>query len=98
MWLADSNVQAGSISGNQVERMAGQQIGVRAVLAFLGAITGVVMIFIGKPRWGLFFAVCAALLGAIGFFLSASPRVGGRVMRIFAIVMAMFGIGLTVLG
>jgi hypothetical protein len=42
--------------------------------------------------------VCAALLGAIGFFLSASPRAGNAIIRIFAIVMAIFGIGLSVLG
>ncbi len=81
-----------------VERMAGQQIGDRALLALLGAITGVVMIFVGNPGWGLFVAVCAAVLAAIGFFLSASPRVSGGVMRISAIIMAMFGIDFSVLG
>jgi hypothetical protein len=36
------------------------------VLALLGAITGVVMIFVGKPGWGLLLAVCAVVLGAVG--------------------------------
>jgi len=44
------------------------------------------------------FAVCAALLGAIGFFMSASPGVIGGMISIVAIVIAVFGIGLSVLG
>ena len=77
---------------------ARQQIGMTAMLALLAAITGVVAAFLGRPRWGLLFAVCAALLGATGFFISASPRVSGGVMSIVAIVIAIFGIGLSVLG
>ena len=68
------------------------------MLAFLGSITGVVMIFVGKPGWGLLLAVCAAILGTVGFFLPASPQVSAGVIRIFAIVIAIFGIGLSVLG
>lgn len=68
------------------------------MLALLGAITGVVMIFVGKPGWGLLLAVCAVVLGAVGCFLPASPPVSGGVIRIFAIVIAIFGIGLSVLG
>jgi len=81
-----------------VEGMAGQQIEVTAVLAFVGAITAVVMIFVGKPGWGILLAVCAAVLGAVGFLLQASPPVRGGVIRIFAIIIAIFGIGLSVLG
>ena len=68
------------------------------MLALLAAITGVVTIFVGKPGWGLVFAVCAAILGTVGFFMSVSPRVSGGVISIFAIVIAVFGIGLSVLG
>jgi hypothetical protein len=78
--------------------MAGQRIGVRVVLALLGAITGVVMMFTGKPGWGLLLAVGALMLGAVGFFLPASPPVSGGVIRIFAIGIAILGIGLSVLG
>ena len=78
--------------------MAGRRIGVRAVLALLGAITGVVMIFVGKPGWGLLLAVCAVVLGAVGLILPASPPVRGGVIRVFAIAIAIFGIGLSVLG
>ncbi len=76
IWLAVSNVCAGSISERlmAIEKRAGQQIGMTAMLALLGAITGVVMIFVGKPGWGLLLAVCAAVLGAIGFFIR--PRRG----------------------
>ena len=76
----------------------GQQIGMTALLALLAAIAGVVAVFVGQPGWGLVFAVCAALLGAIGFFMSASPRVSGGMISIVAIVIAVFGIGLSVLG
>ena len=67
------------------------------MLALLGAITGVVMIFVGKPGWGLLLAVCAVVLGAVGLFLPASPPVRGGVIRLFAIAIAIFGIGLSVL-
>ena len=69
-----------------------------ATLALLGAISGMVMIFAGKPGLGLLLAACAAILGAIGFFISASPRISGGMMSIIAIVIAIFGIGLSVLG
>jgi len=68
------------------------------VLALLGAITGVVMILVGKLGWGLLLAVGAVVLGAVGCFLPASPPVSCGVIRIFAIVIAIFGIGLSVLG
>ena len=68
------------------------------MLALFGAITGVVMIFVGKPGWGLLLAVCAAILGTVGFFLPVSLPVSGGVIRIFAVVIAIFGIGLSVLG
>ena len=81
-----------------VEKTAGPQIGMTALMALLAAIAGVLAVFVGKPWWGLVFAACAAVLGAIGFFISASPRVSGGVMSIVAIVIAVFGIGLSVLG
>ena len=67
------------------------------MLALLGAITGVVMIFVGKPGWGLLLAVCAVVLGALGLCLPASPPIRGGVIRLFAIAIAIFGIGLSVL-
>ena len=79
-------------------RVAEQPIGMTAMLALLGAISGMVMVFAGKPGWGLLLAACAAILGAIGFFISATPRINGGVMSIVAIVIAIFGIGLAVLG
>ena len=81
-----------------LEKTTGQQIGMTASLALLAAIAGVGAVFIGEPGWGLVFAVCAAVLGAAGFFMSASPRVSGGMMSIVAIVIAVFGIGLSVLG
>ena len=48
------------------------------MLALLGAIGGMVMVFAGRPGVGLLLAACAAILGAVGFFISASPRISGR--------------------
>ena len=67
-------------------------------MALVAAIIGVVMVFAGNPGWGLIIEVTAAVLGAIGFFMAASPRVSGGVLSIVAIVIAVFGIGLSVLG
>ena len=80
------------------EETAGQQIGMTALLALLAAIAGVIAVFVGQPGGGLVFAICAAVLGAIGFFMSASPRVSGGMISIVAIVIGVFGIGLSVLG
>lgn len=68
------------------------------MLALLVAITGVVMIFLGNLGWGLLLAVCAAALGAIGVFLQTSLLVNGGAVRLFAMVIAAFGIGMSVLG
>ena len=80
------------------DETAGQRIGMTAMLALLAAIAGVIAVFVGQPGWGLLFAIGAAVLGAIGFFMSASPRVSGGMISIVAIVIGVFGIGLSVLG
>jgi hypothetical protein len=81
-----------------LDRIAGQKTGPAATLALLIAIGGVITIFVAGPGWGLLLDGSAAVLGAVGFFMAASPRVGGGVMSIIAVVIAIFGIGLSVMG
>ena len=50
------------------------------MLALLGAIGGMIMVFAGRPGLTLQLAAGAAILGAIAFFISASPRISGGMM------------------
>ena len=67
-----------------------------ALFALAAAICGVIVIFAGRPGWGLVLETSAALLGAAGFVIATLPRVAGGVTSIIAIVIAIFGIGLSV--
>jgi hypothetical protein len=75
-----------------------QKTGMAATLAIIAAIGGIVLIFAGNPGWGLIVELAAGLLGVIGFFMAASPRVSGGILSIVAIVLAVFGLGMSVLG
>ena len=88
-------------TGNFVEAVmegTGQHTGTAAIVALAAAIFGVILVIAGNPGWALVLEVSASVLGAAGFFLAASPRVSGGVLSIVAIVIAVFGIGLSVLG
>jgi hypothetical protein len=78
------------------ERIGEQQDKLLAIFALTAAISGVIIIFAGRPGWGLLLETSAALLGAAGFVMATLPRVGGGVTSIIAIVIAIFGIGLSV--
>lgn len=69
-----------------------------ATLAIIAAIGGILLIFSGHPGWGLVVELLAIVLGVIGFFMSASPRVSGGILSITAIVIAVFGMGFSLLG
>ena len=75
-----------------------QRTGTAATLAIIAAIGGFVLIFTGNPGWGLLVELLAGLLGAVGLFMAASPRVSGGMLSIAAIVLAVFGLGISVLG
>ena len=75
-----------------------QQTGMAATLAIIAAIGGMVLIFMGNPFWGFLVELCAIVLGIVGFFMAASPRVSGGILSIAAIVIAVFGLGFSVLG
>ena len=80
------------------DKFAGQETGVAAVLAVFSAVAGLVIVFAGKPGLGLLFEISAAVLGIIGVFMAVSPRANREVMSIIAIAIAVFGIGVSVLG
>jgi hypothetical protein len=75
-----------------------QKTGTAATLAIVTAIGGFVLIFTGNPGWGLLAELIAGLLGAIGLVMAASPRVSGGMLSLAAIVIAVFGLGISVLG
>jgi hypothetical protein len=75
-----------------------QRTGIAATLAIIAAIGGIILIFSGHPGWGLVVELLAIVSGIIGFFMSASPRVSGGILSITAIVIAVFGMGFSLLG
>lgn len=75
-----------------------QRSGLSATLAIVAAIGSFILTFAGHPLFGLLAALFSIPLGAIGVFMSASPRVGGGLMSIIAIVIGLIAIGVAVLG
>lgn len=67
-------------------------------LAIIAAIGGMIATFTGHPVWGLVIDLVATPLGVMGLLMAASPRVSGGVLSILAIVVAVIGLGLAVLG
>jgi hypothetical protein len=75
-----------------------QRTGTAATLAIIAAIGGFILIFTGNPGWGLLVELVAGLLGAVGLFMAASPRVSGGLLSIAAMIIAVIGLGISVLG
>ena len=75
-----------------------QRTGTPAILAIIAAISGFVLIFTGNPGWGLLLEVAAGALGVIGLVMAASPRVSGGLISIAAMIIAVLGLGVSVLG
>ncbi|HEX2229551.1 MAG TPA: hypothetical protein VHM64_20645 [Candidatus Binatia bacterium] len=74
-----------------------QRTGTAATLAIIAAIGGFILIFTGNPGWGLIVEFLAGVLGAVGLLMAASPRVSGGMLSIAAIVLAVIGLGISVL-
>jgi hypothetical protein len=72
--------------------------GTFATIAIIAAIGSLVLTFIGSPVIGLLAAFAALPLGIIGLISAASPKVGGGILSIVAIVLGIFGLGIAVLG
>ncbi|MBE0596819.1 MAG: hypothetical protein IH614_06105 [Desulfuromonadales bacterium] len=75
-----------------------QKAGTGAILAIVAAIGSYVLSFSGRPGFGLLAALIALPLGVFGLVRAASPRVSGGIMSIVAIALAIFAIGVAVLG
>ncbi|SNB45230.1 hypothetical protein [Geobacter sp. DSM 9736] len=75
-----------------------QKTGALATGAMIAAILGFVFTFAGHPFFGLFSALLSIPLGVMGLMMSASPRVGGGLLSIAALVLGVIAIGVAVLG
>lgn len=75
-----------------------QKTGFVATLSLIAAVASYFLTFTGHPLWGLLTALVSIPLGIIGIIMAASPRVGGGMLSIFAIVLGVFAAGLAVLG
>ena len=75
-----------------------QKTGTLAVGAIIAAVLSFVLTFAGHPVFGLFSALISIPLGIIGLMMAASPRVGGGLLSIAAIVIGVIAMGVAVLG
>lgn len=75
-----------------------QKTGALAIGAIILAILSFVFTFAGHPVYGLISAIVSVPLGGIGLMMSASPRVGGGLLSIAAIVIGLIAIGVAILG
>lgn len=75
-----------------------QKTGIMATLAIIAAILGFVFTFVGHPVYGLFSAIISIPFGIVGLMMASSPRVGGGMLSIAAIVIGLIAVGVAVLG
>ena len=69
-----------------------------AILAFIAAIGGVIATLTGYPIWGFMIELLTIPFVVMGLLVARAPRVGGGVLSIVALVIAVVGLGLAVLG
>lgn len=75
-----------------------QKTGTLAIGAIIAAALSFLFTFTGHPFWGVVSAVVSIPLGIIGAVMSSSPRVGGGLLSIAAIVIGVIAIGVAALG
>jgi hypothetical protein len=75
-----------------------QKTGTVATVAIIAAVLSFVMTFAGHALLGFFSGVISIPLGIMGLFMAASPRVGGGMLSIAAIVLGLFAVGVAVVG
>lgn len=63
----------------------------RSVPSILSIVCALGSFFVHSGVFGLLLAVAAVALGAVGFFLAASPRVSGGILSLVAIVLGLIG-------
>jgi hypothetical protein len=74
-----------------------QKTGGAAVASIVAAGLCYVAICMGHPWWGLVAAIVSLPLGLAGFLWSASSKVSGGILSIFAIGLGLVGIVLSIL-
>ena len=75
-----------------------QKAGTSATLSIIAAVGSFIVTFTGHPFFGLLLGIAAIPLGAIGMAIAASPKIGGGLMSVIAIVVGLIAIGVAVLG
>lgn len=75
-----------------------QKTGTLAIGAIIAAVLSFVLTFMGHPVFGLLSAIISIPLGAIGLMMASSPRVGGGMLSIAAIIIGLIAVGVAVLG
>ena len=75
-----------------------QRTGTLATAAIIVAVLSFILTFTGHVLWGGISALISIPLGVLGVFMAASPRVGGGLMSIAAIILGVIAIGVAVVG
>ncbi|WP_027715592.1 hypothetical protein [Desulfuromonas sp. TF] len=75
-----------------------QKSGTSATLSIIAAVGSFIVTFTGHPFFGLLLGIAAIPLGGIGVAMAASPKVGGGLMSVIAIIVGLIAIGVAVLG
>jgi hypothetical protein len=74
-----------------------QKSSTSAIVAILAAVGSYLMSFSGRPFWGMLAALIALPFGVFGLIRAASPRVGGGLLSLIALVLGVLAMGVAVL-
>ena len=75
-----------------------QKTGTVAAASIVAALLCYAALCGGHAGWALFLAVLSLPLGLIGLLWSASPRVSGGILSIFAMLLGAIGVVASILG
>ncbi|MEW5744248.1 MAG: hypothetical protein AB1805_02230 [Nitrospirota bacterium] len=75
-----------------------QKSSTAATIAIIAAVLSYLLTFTGHPIWGMLSALVSIPLGIFGLVMAASPRVGGGMLSIMAIILGVLAIGVAILG
>lgn len=75
-----------------------QKTGTLATAAIIAAVMGFILTFAGHVVWGFFSALMSIPLGLFGVFMAASPKVGGGLLSVAALVLGVMAIGVAIMG
>jgi hypothetical protein len=74
-----------------------QKSSTSAIFAILAAAGSYLLSFAGRPFWGMLAALLSIPLGIVGLVSAASPRVGGGLLSLIAIILGVLAMGVAVL-